>query len=270
MAFLISRLYLSTNQEKPFNPILGETFQARNKDTQIYLEQTSHHPPISNFLYIGKNYRMYGHNESHYSASLNSANSKPIGNYIIELPRTKSKFKIWMNHLHISGMIMGKRELKFTGSICCVDLNNDLVGEVILDTDKRNFVSKFFKKSSIYPDYFKGIITKKSTNTKISKTDSRYYVIDYEKDVISTIEGHYTQYVTVDGKVYWEYKPEAYFTEIYRQDFTLRSDSTFRYDRNLFRDGFIDEAQKAKETMEELQRRDKKLRTEFSKTLKKK
>lgn len=35
--------------QKPFNPILGETFQAYLKGIPIYYEQISHHPPISAF-----------------------------------------------------------------------------------------------------------------------------------------------------------------------------------------------------------------------------
>lgn len=35
--------------QKPFNPILGETFQASIKGIPIYYEQISHHPPISSF-----------------------------------------------------------------------------------------------------------------------------------------------------------------------------------------------------------------------------
>lgn len=39
---------------KPFNPILGETWQAAEPDgSQIFLEQISHHPPISAFQLLG-------------------------------------------------------------------------------------------------------------------------------------------------------------------------------------------------------------------------
>ena len=34
---------------KPFNPILGETFQGVIGDYEIAIEQISHHPPISAF-----------------------------------------------------------------------------------------------------------------------------------------------------------------------------------------------------------------------------
>lgn len=51
-AFAISKFHLSGSQLKPFNPILGETFQCKILDSKFYLEQTSHHPPISNFYVI--------------------------------------------------------------------------------------------------------------------------------------------------------------------------------------------------------------------------
>ena len=41
---------------KPLNPILGETYQAQGQDgTQLFLEQTCHHPPRSHFIAIGPN-----------------------------------------------------------------------------------------------------------------------------------------------------------------------------------------------------------------------
>ena len=41
---------MSVTQLKPFNPIWGETFQCKIGETKLYLEQTSHHPPIFHFL----------------------------------------------------------------------------------------------------------------------------------------------------------------------------------------------------------------------------
>jgi Oxysterol-binding protein len=41
--------------KKPFNPLLGETWQAQQAGggCQIFMEQLSHHPPISAFEMIG-------------------------------------------------------------------------------------------------------------------------------------------------------------------------------------------------------------------------
>jgi hypothetical protein len=48
-AYAISRIHLSVTQLKPFNPIWGETFQCKIGDTNMYLEQSSHHPPTYHF-----------------------------------------------------------------------------------------------------------------------------------------------------------------------------------------------------------------------------
>jgi hypothetical protein len=44
--------------EKPFNPILGETFQCRVDGCPVYAEQISHHPPIAAVLFEGRGYRI--------------------------------------------------------------------------------------------------------------------------------------------------------------------------------------------------------------------
>ena len=36
--YVISQLYITTIQSKPFNPILGETFQCKNGDLNMYSE----------------------------------------------------------------------------------------------------------------------------------------------------------------------------------------------------------------------------------------
>ena len=46
--------------DKPFNPILGETYQAIVDGCPIYGEQISHHPPISSLSMVGRGYILYG------------------------------------------------------------------------------------------------------------------------------------------------------------------------------------------------------------------
>jgi hypothetical protein len=43
---------------KPFNPILGETYQTFIDGCPVYGEQISHHPPISSLLMIGRGYQV--------------------------------------------------------------------------------------------------------------------------------------------------------------------------------------------------------------------
>jgi hypothetical protein len=58
VAFALSNSILYFDMEKPFNPILGETFQGVIDGCPVYAEQISHHPPISSILLVGRGYRV--------------------------------------------------------------------------------------------------------------------------------------------------------------------------------------------------------------------
>ncbi|KXZ42669.1 hypothetical protein GPECTOR_125g502 [Gonium pectorale] len=50
VAFAVSGLCRQVSFHKPFNPILGETYQATYPNgLEVYCEQISHHPPISSW-----------------------------------------------------------------------------------------------------------------------------------------------------------------------------------------------------------------------------
>jgi hypothetical protein len=58
---------------KPFNPLLGETWQAEMPDgSRIFLEQISHHPPISAFELLGPHglYTFAGQRQAHFAWQL--------------------------------------------------------------------------------------------------------------------------------------------------------------------------------------------------------
>ena len=66
IAFGLSSVILCTSQNKPFNPLLGETNQGTFADgSRYYCEHTSHHPPITHYLLEGPGnaYKMYGYYE---------------------------------------------------------------------------------------------------------------------------------------------------------------------------------------------------------------
>ena len=60
LAFGYTFTVLCFDVEKPFNPILGETYQGYIRGCPVYAEQISHHPPISSYLMMGRGYRAYG------------------------------------------------------------------------------------------------------------------------------------------------------------------------------------------------------------------
>jgi len=69
----MSSLFCSSLFLKPMNPILGETYEAIFSDgTKVFMEQTSHHPPVSHYELVGQNYYMSGFSVFKSSAGLNS------------------------------------------------------------------------------------------------------------------------------------------------------------------------------------------------------
>ena len=69
----------------PLNPVLGETLQRVLPDgTSFFAEQTSHHPPITNFYLEGPGYRFSGFFEyKAWLAGLNTIGGSRVGKQIM-------------------------------------------------------------------------------------------------------------------------------------------------------------------------------------------
>lgn len=83
MVSSIAYLYPCHNFNKPLNPIVGETYQASMTDgSQIFVEQVSHHPPITYYIIEGPNqiYRFSGYTNFSVKAGLNSISLDVQGN----------------------------------------------------------------------------------------------------------------------------------------------------------------------------------------------
>lgn len=60
VVFGVSNSILYLSMEKPFNPILGETFQCWINGCPAYAEQISHHPPIGALIFKGRGFDITG------------------------------------------------------------------------------------------------------------------------------------------------------------------------------------------------------------------
>ena len=62
ICYMVSGMHAGISLYKPFNPLLGETYQGTFEDgSSITCEHICHHPPISYFSLYGEGYKMYGH-----------------------------------------------------------------------------------------------------------------------------------------------------------------------------------------------------------------
>lgn len=124
ITFSLSSLYLCGRQEKPFNPLLGETSQGSFVDgSRYFCEHTSHHPPRTHFLvdHPDKLWRLSGHYECFGKVGWNDLKSGFRGPNRVkfgdggEITFNTVDFKI-------GGMVKGERSIRAYGSIVYEDV----------------------------------------------------------------------------------------------------------------------------------------------------
>lgn len=82
-AFTIGFLVNFMSMEKPFNPILGETYNGFLDRCPVYAEQVSHHPPVCSFMLYGRGYRIDGALETVANLHSNSVVGKNVGSIVV-------------------------------------------------------------------------------------------------------------------------------------------------------------------------------------------
>lgn len=126
ITFAISGLYYGTRQLKPFNPVLGETYQGQFPDgAEIAIEHTSHHPPIAHFYVQGPQhlYIYKGHYEFGGKLKGNSVAGKQAGPNTIQFP-DGGEIVFYKPLCKIRGLLFGDRVLEFCEDIRFQDLHN--------------------------------------------------------------------------------------------------------------------------------------------------
>ncbi|GMF10673.1 unnamed protein product [Phytophthora lilii] len=155
MAFVAGGLHFCVGQLKPFNPILGETYEATYADgTQVFMEHVSHHPVKSAFTVVGPKelYRMSGVYEFESVSTRNSLANYQNGTVSITF-RDGTLITYTMPQIKMSGILFGDRVVEMVGTSRFEDDANRIVGELHFDAN-----NSFLKKSqsddikgSIYP-----------------------------------------------------------------------------------------------------------------------
>lgn len=79
---------------KPFNPVLGETFELLTPDFKFMAEQVSHHPPISACCGYNKYFEMYTHTEVKGGLKGRSLRFTSLGSVYVTLKKLQEKYSI--------------------------------------------------------------------------------------------------------------------------------------------------------------------------------
>lgn len=187
--------------QKPFNPILGETYQASMGKYEVALEQISHHPPISCYQVWSEKHskwQIHGYMEYRPVITLTSAGGHGYGPLTVEFEDGHS-IEIWSPHTEIKGIMMGERTYNFYGSLHVKDKKNNLFCEIVFNIDRKGALKSLLSYgASFLPgksngtaelnqsqrgDYFEGVISN-SENLDYAKTrKSLTKGVDYIADV---------------------------------------------------------------------------------------
>lgn len=237
MTACISSWFKSSVFLKPLNPILGETYEMIWEDgSHEYVEQTSHHPPRSHFIIFGpqNNYKYYGYLDFTSNAWINSFKLTNKGNRFVEFKNQKTKIEFNYPVDQYCNTFWG-----------C--LRQETIGEITF-FDHINGYKSNFKLGNVYgkvSDFFEGTIE------------------DKDGKVVSNFKGSYLEYIEFDGVRYWDIRRNIDI-EGFPVKNQLKSSSIYRPDSLCLYERKLDQAQEEKDKLENLQRKDRKLREKYN------
>lgn len=277
ICFSLSAMYFSSGQMKPFNPMLGETFEAGFDDgTKIYMEHSSHIPCVSNYYICDKDndYKFYGF----YDISVEGMIKVVLTNYItcvqkgkqnVFLKETNQTINFQYPKLTLGGMIYGKRYVIWDGHMKFEDKTNNIKAVIYFNKAHSTLKNKRFH--DIYGKIFYHDFSKEKKGTEFyeHKVPKHPFPSD-EKMVFAEITGSWLEGIYFDNKLYWNIKQNNPSAITAVKD-PLPSDSRYREDliwlkrSILYSDNtkeYEDYSQKWKLALEVQQRYDRSIRAD--------
>ncbi|CAH8866287.1 unnamed protein product [Trichobilharzia szidati] len=117
-AFAVSSMSSNANRiGKPFNPLLGETYELHYNNFVFVAEQVSHHPPITAFHVESENYHLRATVQFKIRFWGKSIDVQPKGLVTLELFNYNETYT-WQNvNLTLHNVLMGKIWMEQTGSL---------------------------------------------------------------------------------------------------------------------------------------------------------
>ena len=267
---LISFLHLTTTQVKPFNPLIGETFQCRIGNLRIYLEHTVNHPITANFYGIDDDglYEMFGYQITDASVTPNTCMATRLGLYYIRFIKDNTTFRIRIPDALVRGTTVGDRLFSYENKCLVIDTTNRLCSYIEMNPPEKKssggMLGGFFKKSTKtnFPDFFQGHIVN-SKYIQVDENASNHTLLKGYHSICK-ISGEWTNNLMFDDVEYWRIDEENALTMYHDENYRLPSDGSLRTDLLCLEKDKEDASQKEKERLEVRQREDRKLRAEWA------
>ena len=125
---------------KPFNPVLGETFELEKDGFRVISEQVSHHPPVSAIHCDHAEYSFYAHSKVSTSFKGTYLKVKPVGKFNVKLHKYDEVYTWEKPYTNVNNIIVGKINVDHHGKVI---INNPKTGHSVeLVLKKRGWFSK--------------------------------------------------------------------------------------------------------------------------------
>jgi len=282
ITFALSAIFLSTGQMKPFNPLLGETFEGEFEDkTKIYMEHTSHIPCVSNFLIVDSEdlYKFHGYCDISVEGMMkilfnNNLTMLQKGKCTVTLKTTGQTISYHYPKVIIGGMIFGKRYVLMDGHMKFEDRENNLKAVIMFNKSHKNLKNRRFH--DIYGQIFHCQYSNKDKEKsfyeeKLSKSST--FPTD-NKLIFSQITGSWLENIVFDNEILWSMYSGAKAPQILPKKSSLPSDCRNREDLIWLKRSHLaleyiklyeEYAQRWKLALEVQQRYDRSLRENYKK-----
>lgn len=274
--WICASLHLEPQMHKPFNPILGETFQGVIGDYEIVIEQIWHHPPISAFqLWTDKHENApIVDGQLAYEASTGLTAITGYKKGVIRIKFQDNDQEIIVHtfpEFEMKGLMKGDRIFDYLKNIKLSDKENDIHADIVLNPDKKGWFKRMFSSTQkTAPDYFDGVIWDSADFSYKDERHNDKETIEKNKqiNIFHKFEGNWTKSFKVDDVEVWN-SSYKYLTLQYINN-PLPSDCRFRTDLIALLNKDWVKAQEQKDVLENIQRNDRKLRKNAEKESKKK
>jgi hypothetical protein len=264
-AAIVGASQYQMNQWKPFNPILGETFQGTlDKHTQVYIEHISHHPAISYYYIVNESWKCWGY-------FLYNAKIKP--NKVIAFAEHWNTIqfndgqiiKFSWPALEMGNFILGTRKMAMVRNLVVKDETAHIKTIVKFNVEaKRRAMGLLstWKMNELQGKLYRYNPEKESAMNKKKWYDSLNAfekMTDLEEEY-EVVTGNWLQSLLFNDKVYWDQSFNSKACVQTPVENSLPSSYRFREDLTWLSYKEEKEAQNWKVLLEVQQRKDRKLR----------
>lgn len=113
---------------KPFNPILGETFELIGKDWKYFAEQVCHHPPISACIAENSHYQYHMDTNTQMGISWSGTlKAIPIGFQHVYLKNKNEHYLIGRPITTVNNLLFGSMYMEHVGTMSVKNCANGMI-----------------------------------------------------------------------------------------------------------------------------------------------